>query len=68
MDTCRFTKDDLQSMDFSAYLASSSSESDGGEGGEGGEGSEEEEEQGGTDKALKYKVRLNTLSEEQKAK
>ena len=52
----RFTKDDLQSMEFNAYLASSSSEEEEEVEGEEVEGEGDEGTRG--DKKLKYKVEL----------
>ena len=52
-----FTKEDLSTMDFSAYLASSDSE--GGEGGEGSEGGDTSGEEGEVTKTAVDKYRVS---------
>jgi hypothetical protein len=53
---CRFTKEDVQSMDFGAYLASSSSEGSDDEGEEPSRRGQETAAGYGDDKITKYKV------------
>ena len=57
---CRFTKEDVQSMGFGAYLASSSSEGSGDEE-EGPSGRGQEAAANGDDRIQKYNVLADTL-------